>query len=87
GIDPEWSAYPFAPDSRKTIIAKCMMSPRGIEKVSFLPVMVNRHANPQIVRHADAGFHDVLGYIEKIGKDQGLEAGYSVEGDEVAVLT
>ncbi len=86
-IDPEWSAYAFAPDSRKTIMAKCIMSKKGIERVSFLPALINKQAEPQVVRRADEGFDGVLGYMEKISRDQGLDTRYSVEGDEVVILT
>jgi len=44
--DPE---YPFPADSRKTIIAKCIIADKKIAKVSYLPVMINKRAQPEIL--------------------------------------
>ncbi len=85
--DPEYPLYYFAADSRKTIIAKCTISNKRIETVSFLPVMINKQAQPEVMRHKDKGFEEVLGYMKDITESQGLGARYEVDGDEVTVCT
>jgi poly-gamma-glutamate capsule biosynthesis protein CapA/YwtB (metallophosphatase superfamily) len=85
--DPEYALYPYPADSRKTIIAKCIISDKKIEGISFLPVLFNKQAQPEVMRRQDKGFYEVLNYIDEISKDQGIETKFSVEGDEVVICT
>ena len=86
-IDPDYPTYPFPADSRKTILVKCVISDKQIEKVSFLPVMINKQSQPNILGSSDAKFKEVTNYIEKITIHQGLKTRYIIEGDEVVVCT
>ena len=91
-LHPDWekdtqTSYPFPPDAKKTILAKCIISDKRVEKVSFLPVMINERSQPQICPRADERSDQVLEYIEKVGKDQGLDTKFSWDGDEVVVHT
>ncbi|MBI2987668.1 MAG: CapA family protein [Deltaproteobacteria bacterium] len=85
--DPEYPYYPYPVDSRKTIIAKCIISNKKIERVSFFPVLINKQAQPEVMRRKDKGFDEVLGYMKEITESQGLNAKYQVDGDEVAIHT
>lgn len=85
--DPEYPTYPFPVDSRKTIIAKFIISDKKIEKVSFLPCMVNKQSQPEVLPRSDKRSSEVLEYMEWCCKDQGLNAKLSWEGDEVVVST
>ncbi len=85
-IDPDWGAtYPFPADSRKTILAKCIISDKKIEKVSFLPVLINKPNQPEVMHRKDKGFDEVSGYMKEITESQGLNAKYQVDGDEVVI--
>ena len=86
-IDPDYPSYPFPADSRKTILAKCIISNRNIEKVSFLPAMINKQSQPSILSRADSNFDEVTNYIERITVHEGLKTGYTIEGDEVVINT
>jgi poly-gamma-glutamate synthesis protein (capsule biosynthesis protein) len=83
--DPEYPTYFMPPDSRKTIIAKCIISNRRIKSVSFLPTYINKQSQPKVLVSEDQRFGEVIGYIEEITRDQGLETGYTVQGNEVVV--
>lgn len=83
--DPEYPTYFMPSDSRKTIIAKCTISNGGIKSVSFLPVYINKQSQPEVLVSADQRFGDVVGYVEQITRDQGLETCCTVQGDEVIV--
>ncbi len=85
--NPEYPYYRFPVDARKTIIAKCIISDRKIKRVSFLPVVVNKPAQPEVMRRKDKGFNEVLNYMKEITESQGLTAKYQVEGDEVVITT
>ncbi len=87
-IEPEWAkTYPHPPESRKTFAVKCLISNKRIEKVSFLPAMINIKAQPYILPPKDKGFNEVVKYVEAITQEAGLNGRYKVEGDEVIVLT
>ncbi len=85
-IEPEWGpVYPFPPDSRKTIIAKCIISNKRIEKVSFLPVVINKLNQPQVASRNEENFSEVVKYMQWICEDQKLATKFSLEGDEVVI--
>ncbi len=79
--------YQFPVDSRKTIIGKCVISDKKIERVSFLPVIINKPVQPEVMRRKDKGFDEVLNYMNEITESQGLNAKYDVDRDEVVILT
>ena len=91
-LNPDWNppysdypSFPFPPDSRKTIIAKCEVSNKKVSKVSFLPVYINKASEPEILSRQDKRFDEVVGYMEEISKDQGLNTKFIVEGNEVLI--
>ena len=83
--DPEYPSYFMPPDSRKTIIVKCVISDRRINRISFLPTFINKQSQPQTLSASDARFNQVLAYVEEITRNQGLDTGFTVQGDEVLV--
>ena len=82
---PDYPSYPFPPDSRKTIIAKCMVSNKEVRKFSFLPAYINNASEPEILSSQDKRFGEVLNYVEEISRDQGLHTSFTVDGDEVVI--
>jgi len=82
GVDPE---YPMPPDTRKTILAKCVISGKKIEKVSFLPVYLNTRAEPEFLAPDDKRFGDVTRYIEEITRSQGFDTQFVPEEGEIVV--
>jgi hypothetical protein len=93
GLNPDWKPpysdypkFPFPPDSRKTLIAKCTISEKKIKRVSFLPTIINRQAEPEILTSGDERFTEIVKYMIDISRDQGIGTNYIVEGDEVVIL-
>lgn len=87
-IDPEWGGtYPFPPDSRKTMLAKHIISSGKIERVSFRPFLVNRLNQPEALSRHDDKFEEVVKYMEWTSADQGLDTRFSIDGDEVLIHT
>ncbi|MFC2065878.1 CapA family protein [Chloroflexota bacterium] len=85
-IDPAWAkTYPHSPASRKTMMAKCVISDKKIEKVSFLPAMIHIDARPHMLSRKDEEFNEVVQYMTEITAEAGLNAQYKVEGDEVVI--
>jgi poly-gamma-glutamate capsule biosynthesis protein CapA/YwtB (metallophosphatase superfamily) len=82
---PDYPSFPFPPDSRKTILAKCVIANHKIKRVSFLPVIINRQGEPEILVPADKRFGEVVSYMEDITRDQGLDTRFTIAGDEVVI--
>ena len=82
---PDYPSFPFPPDSRKTIIAKCIISNKAISKVSFLPAYIDKKGEPEILVSKDERFGEVLRYMKEISRDQGLSTEYTIDGDEIVI--
>ncbi|MBI4331119.1 MAG: CapA family protein [Chloroflexi bacterium] len=86
-MDPEYPSYPFPADSRKTIIAKCVMSNKKIQNVRYLPVMINKQSQPEVLSRSDKRSAEVFDYMAWLCKDQQLATAFSRDGDEVLICT
>lgn len=89
-LNPKWTPdpnclYNFPPDSQKTMIAKCEIAKGAVQRVSFLPVYIDRKtAAPEVLTREDERFWEVVRYMKEITQHQGLKTKYAVIGDEVA---
>ncbi|MFC1987445.1 CapA family protein [Chloroflexota bacterium] len=83
----EYPDYGFPVDARKSMVAKCLISDKKIEKVSYLPVMINEHAQPEVLTRSDKRSTEVFDYMVWCCRDQGLDTKFSWEGDEAIILT
>ncbi|MFC1920371.1 CapA family protein [Chloroflexota bacterium] len=78
--------YPWHPESVYTMIAKCTIDNGMITRVSYLPCLVNKLGQPEVLQNDERGLQ-VFNYIDKITKQAGLNAQYKWEGDEVVIST
>ncbi len=86
-FDEDYPTYPFHPDSRKTIVVKCTIANKQVQLVSFLPALINKRGQPEILRRDDTGFKEVLAYIRDAGEKEDLNTRLEIEGDEVLIHT
>jgi poly-gamma-glutamate synthesis protein (capsule biosynthesis protein) len=77
----------FPDDMLKTGIVKCVIAGKAIKRVSFLPCMITKTGEPELLKSADARFGEIAGYLEKITQNQGLETRFSGDGDELVIAT
>lgn len=82
--DPECPIFPFHPEAKNTIIAKCMVDGRAISRISFIPCFINKKGQPEVLGNDEQG-HQVCEYIDRITRAAGLNARYRWDGDEVVV--
>ena len=82
--DPEYPTYPFHPEARQTIIAKCIIEGGKISRISYLPCLVNKQGQPELLKNDDKG-QEVFKYMGKITQGAGLNARYEWKGDEVVI--
>lgn len=82
--DPDMPFYPFHPESRNTIIAKCIISPEGVLETGFIPCYIDKEGCPHVLTKENGG-SQVADYVEGISKEQGLEAKFKWKDDWVIV--
>ncbi|MBN1847104.1 MAG: CapA family protein [Deltaproteobacteria bacterium] len=83
-LDREYLNYPFHPEARQTIIAKCSVEQGRISCASFLPCLIDKQGRPEILRNDDRG-RKVFQYMDKITREAGLNARFEWEDDEILV--
>jgi poly-gamma-glutamate capsule biosynthesis protein CapA/YwtB (metallophosphatase superfamily) len=82
---PDYPSFPFPPDSRKTILVKCTITNKKMGQVSFLPVIINKKGEPEILSVDDARFREVMLYLEDITRAQGFKTRFIITGNEVGI--
>ncbi len=79
---------PRSPDDKKTIIVKCVINGKKLERVSYLPVMLDEYdANPEPITRSDPRAEGVFKYVDEISRAAGHNTKFSWDGDEVVVHT
>ena len=89
-LNPQWnenSEYPLPPETRKSLIIKCVIAEKRIKRISFLPVYLTVGSEPEILKSGDERFEDVARYIHEITSDQGINTSFALEDDEVVIET
>ncbi len=92
GLLGYWEGLPrlrtaWPPEERKGLIAKCIVSDKKIEKVSFQPLMINEAHQSEPLFRKDMRSDKIYEYVEWACKEAGLDTTFSREGDEVVILT
>jgi len=82
-LDPDYPNLPYGVDAKRSLIAKASISNRGVQSVSFLPVLIDRKLRPEVLKRGDARFDDAVAYMR--WASEGYSASFRIEGDEVHV--
>ena len=82
-MDAAYPLLPYGTDAKRSLIAKAVLTREGVERVSFLPVLIDRQLRPEVLRHGDPRFDDAVRYME--WASEGYDHRFSVQGDEVVV--
>ena len=82
-LDPDYPHLSYGSDAKRSLIAKAVVTRNGVEKVSFLPVLIDRELRPEPLRHGDPRFDDAVRFMRWVSEGYGAEL--VPEGDEVAV--
>ena len=80
--DPEYPTYPFHPEAIYTIIAKCSIVEKKLSGISYVPCIVNKKGQPEIVKKDSHG-QKVFDYMSRITSGARLKTLYRWNGDEV----
>ena len=82
--DPEYPTYPFHPEAKQTIIAKCTISEGKITRTSYIPCLVNKKGQPEILKNDQMG-QQVFNYMDKITQAAGLNTRFEWDENEVVI--
>ena len=82
-LDPDYPHLPYGTDAKRSLIAKAVIKGKRIERVSLLPVLIDKELRPEVLRADDDRFHDLVRYMEWVSED--FDHRFTVEGDEVLV--
>ena len=83
-LDPEYKNYPFHPEAKQTIIAKCRIKDGKISQVSYLPCFIDKEGRPEVLKRGPRG-QMVFDYMGKISEEAGLDVRFEWSGDEVVI--
>ena len=86
-VDPEYPTYAFPADSRKSILVKCRINAKKLQRVSFLPLGISKNGQPEPLPQSDPRSEEVLKYMKWLCRDQRLDTEFVREGDEIRVVT
>jgi Bacterial capsule synthesis protein PGA_cap len=82
--DPAMPTYPFNPESRHTLVARCTVHGDGRVQAGFVPCWIDTDARPlPLGRSADG--ERVLAYVQHINAEAGLQAQFAWAADTVVV--
>jgi len=72
------------PDSKLTIVVKCLILDRKISLLSYLPCLINEQRQPEVLKNDDEG-QQVFDFMDRITRDAGLNTRYEWKGDEIVI--
>jgi poly-gamma-glutamate capsule biosynthesis protein CapA/YwtB (metallophosphatase superfamily) len=82
-MDPDYPHLSYGADAKRSLIAKAVLSRDGAQRVSFLPVLIDKQLRPEVLHKGDLRFNDALRFMEWVS--EGFDHQFTVEGDEVIV--
>jgi poly-gamma-glutamate synthesis protein (capsule biosynthesis protein) len=77
--DPAMPTYPFHPESRHTIVARCVLGPEGVREAGFVPCFIDERARPVPCPPGEG--RATVAYVEDITARAGLRTRFSAAGD------
>ena len=82
-LDPDYPHLPYGVDAKRTLIARAVLAADGVQRVSFLPALIDRQLRPEPLERGDPRFDEAVRYME--WASEGFNSGFEVEGNEVVV--
>ena len=82
-LDPDYPLMPYGIDSKRTLMAKAILTKDGIKRVSYVPMMIDKQYRPEVLRHNDPRFDDMVRYME--WASAGFDHKFRVVGNEVKI--
>jgi len=84
-LDPQYPFMPYGADSRLAMLVRACFDKDDAPRISFIPLVFDRHYRPLAPNADDPQFMEVLDYVRWASVD--LPHDFHVEGNEVMVTT
>jgi poly-gamma-glutamate synthesis protein (capsule biosynthesis protein) len=84
-LDPDYPHLSYGSDAKRSLIAKAIIGQKGVERVSFLPVLIDKQLRPEVLRSGDSRFQDAVQFIDWVSED--FDHQFKVDGSEVLVTS
>ncbi|MBI2986468.1 MAG: CapA family protein [Deltaproteobacteria bacterium] len=75
----------YQDDRKYSMIAKITVENKKIQRVSYIPVKINKRGQPEPVSPSDPRGQEVMRYLEDVTREANLNATYRVDGEEVVI--
>ena len=86
-LSDEWlNSYAFPAESRKTLLARVVISNKKVTRVSFLPAMINKQAQPEFPAPGSEDFNSIVTYLEEVTREAGISTPFNIDGNEVVIV-
>jgi poly-gamma-glutamate synthesis protein (capsule biosynthesis protein) len=82
-LDPNYPLLPYGTDSKRTLMAKAILTKEGVKQVSFVPMMINTSYQPEVLHQGDPRFDDQVRYLD--WASEGFSHEFRVVGDDVII--
>jgi poly-gamma-glutamate synthesis protein (capsule biosynthesis protein) len=82
-LDPDYPMLPFGKDAKRSLIAKILLSKSGVDRVSFLPMMLDTKCRPELLQPSDPRFNEIVSFMEWVSED--FPHQFSIEDNEVLI--
>lgn len=82
-LDPEYPNLPYGMDAKRSLVAQAVLTTKGVARVSFFPVLIDKQLKPEFLLPGDTRFDDAVRYME--WASEGFTHKFSVEGNEVVI--
>lgn len=80
-LDPAYPHLPYGTDAKRSMIAKAILSRRGVRRVSFLPALIDARLRPEVLMPGDGRFDEALDYMR--WASAGFHERFRVDGQEI----
>jgi poly-gamma-glutamate synthesis protein (capsule biosynthesis protein) len=82
-LDSDYPHLAYGEDGKRSLIAKAVITKSGVQKTSFLPVLIDKQLRPEVLKHGDKRFDDAVRFMNWASED--FNHKFVVDGDEVVV--
>lgn len=82
-LDPEYPHLAYGEDAKRSLIAKAVITPAGVQKTSFLPVQIDKQLRPEVLKRGDPRYADAVRFMNWVSED--FDHTFVIEGDDVVV--
>ncbi len=82
---PDYPTYPFHATARRTMIARFRIGDGNVTEAGFLPCLINRRGQPELLGGDDPSFDDIYRHVVDITRAVGFEVAMRREGPGIVI--